>query len=146
RVRPTARSSTRGGVEPWGMEMLYNAGPGIPRIVAMNDDESKPVVRSREPRHSWLCELGALTVCGLVGVTMSMLPHFIAWRQSGQPYWIADHDDLLYLAIAAPTYFEHSYHLRDPARVEDRPTFYPWVQFIPFITVARVLNLGPLGT
>jgi hypothetical protein len=60
--------------------------------------------------------------------------------------WIADSDELLYLAVAGQSYFEHPFHLADPMlQGPSGRSMYPWIQFAPGILPARALHLGPLA-
>jgi hypothetical protein len=76
---------------------------------------------------------------------MSSLPHFVAWVHSGDPAWIADNDEIFYLAVASQAYFNHPERLTDPVRVGDGPSLYKPLPLLPGIWVAKTLQLGPLG-
>jgi hypothetical protein len=74
------------------------------------------------------------------GCLISVLPHLV-WGG----VWIADNDELLYLSYAGHSYFDHPGYLEDSATLTSQPTFYPWLQMVPGILVAKLLALGPLG-
>lgn len=89
-------------------------------------------------------DLIAAALCILVGVTLSILPHLVWWSRLGEPVWIADEDDLLYLSVAGQAYANHPLSLSDPTRVTGGTTMYPWSQFGPAILLTRGLGLSPL--
>lgn len=63
-----------------------------------------------------------------------------------RPVWIADSDELLYLAIAGQSYFDHPFHLADPIlQGHSGRSMYPWIQFAPGILPACLLHSGPLS-
>lgn len=86
----------------------------------------------------------AASLCALVGLALSVLPHLVWWSRIGEPVWIADEDDLLYLSVAGQAYFNHPFALADPTRAEGGAIMYPWSEFGPAIVLARWLNLSPL--
>lgn len=90
-------------------------------------------------------DIVAATVCAVIGIMLSTLPHLLWWPKLGGPIWIADNDDLLYLAFGSQAYHNHPMHLGDPVRVTGGISKYPWVQFVPGIVIAKALALGPLG-
>lgn len=86
----------------------------------------------------------AAALCALIGLALSVLPHLVWWSRLGEPAWIADEDDLLYLSVASQAYFNHPFALSDPTRVEGGAIMYPWSEFGPAIVLARGLGLSPL--
>jgi hypothetical protein len=74
------------------------------------------------------------------GCLISVLP-LLVWGG----VWIADNDELLYLSYAGQAYVDHPAHLEDSATLTPQPTFYPWLQMVPGILVAKLLALGPMG-
>jgi hypothetical protein len=94
---------------------------------------------------SWSEDLFAALLCVVVGLALAILPHVIWWQKSGDPNWIADDDEVLYLTIASQSYFEHPSYISDPSSSESKPTYYPWLQFVPAVLIAKGLGLGPLG-
>src|SRR5260370_15480525 len=73
------------------------------------------------------------------------MPHFVSWTHTGSPVWIADNDELLYLSYARQAYFNRPDHLSDPVVLTEKPAFYPRLQFVPGIALARGLSLGPMA-
>jgi len=116
---------------------------------AMRDQARSEVGASerggKRARH--LRELAAPALwCVGVGLLVSLLPVLILWMKGQPPVWIADSDELLYLAVAGQSYFGHPWHLADPILQghSDRSMF-PWIQFAPGILPACALHLGPLA-
>jgi hypothetical protein len=87
----------------------------------------------------------APAACVLFGLVISILPHFLWWSQVGAPVWIADNDELLYLAHAGQAYFNHPAHLSDPVLTSHGPAMYPWLQMVPGILVAKLFQVGPMA-
>ncbi len=85
------------------------------------------------------------TVCVFVGLFMALMPHLLWWGKLGEPVYLADHDDLLYLSISGQAYHNHPWTLGDPTRVTGGVTTYPALQFVPGIVLAHALALGPLA-
>jgi hypothetical protein len=84
-------------------------------------------------------------VAVIAGVLLAILPHLIAWRATGRPVSIADHDELdLYLAVGSHAYYDGAFALEDPVPSSPLPSVYPWLQLGPGIIAARVLGRGPL--
>jgi hypothetical protein len=62
------------------------------------------------------------------------------------PVWLADSDELLYLAVGGQSYFDHPLRLADPILPgHSGLSMFPWIQFAPGILAARVLHAGPLA-
>src|SRR5258708_31257889 len=89
--------------------------------------------------------LAAPIICVLFGLTISIMPHFVWLSHTGSPVWIADNDELLYFSYASQAYFNHPDHLSDPVVLTEKPAFYPRLQFVPGIALARGLSLGPMA-
>jgi hypothetical protein len=87
----------------------------------------------------------AAAVCIAVGVLMAALPHLLAWRETGDPAWVADHDERFYLAVGSQGYFNHPDRLSDPVRAGDGPSLYKPLPLLPGVWAAKLLGLGPLG-
>ncbi len=89
-------------------------------------------------------DLIATAVCALFGFFLSTLPHFIAWRQLGHPWYFADPDgSSVYLHFVAHAYYFHPLTLADPARAFSGAAFYPWIAFIPFVLISKLFSAGP---
>src|SRR5437763_76676 len=100
------------------------------------------------PRRGMNSSWGAVAACVLtvvVGMSLSLLPHAIGWARRGDPTWIADNDDLYYLALGSRAYFEHPWRLSDPAVAGDGFCPQRGLPFVPGVLVARGLGTGPLG-
>jgi len=88
----------------------------------------------------------ALAACVAVGLLMATLPYLLWWRILGEPVYISDNDDLtVYMPLGSQAYYEHPAHLGDPIRPRGGPAFYPWLQLVPGILVAKALGTGPLS-
>jgi hypothetical protein len=94
-----------------------------------------------------LRKLLAPALCSMaVGLLISLLPNLLLLMKGRRPVWIADSDELLYLAVAGQSYFEHPFHLADPLlQTHSGRSMYPWIQFAPGILPAYFLHLGPLA-
>jgi hypothetical protein len=71
-----------------------------------------------------------------------VLPHLVSLLSFGSGEWLADGDEVLYLAVArAPTHGERT--LRDPWAREDQhvPTLYAWLQYVPLARLAGIVGL-----
>jgi len=85
-----------------------------------------------------------IALCAATGMLLSTLPHILSSLRIGQPIWIADHDDLLYGAYSGYAYHHATWSIQDPVTRDGGVTMYPWMQFMPGILVARLLNVGSL--
>jgi hypothetical protein len=95
------------------------------------------------PTSLWAPHARALLCCFVVALAISLLPYLIWALALGRPFiYIGDADNQLHLQIAANAFFNHPWYLGDPAR-PGAPTHYPWLQFVPFVLLARLLQLGP---
>lgn len=91
-------------------------------------------------RRVWL----ALVPTLLLGLAISLLPHFLAYYERGSWDWYADHDELeLYMASAAQAYHERRWHAGDPLIAAQAPTMYSSMALIPGTLIARALRIGP---
>lgn len=82
----------------------------------------------------------------LVGLCLSFYPHMRAWIDHGNPFWIADEDELsLYLMIASKAFWQNAWHISDPLFLSSAPLKYPWLQFIPFVQVTKIFSASPLA-
>lgn len=87
-------------------------------------------------------DIFALCVCSLIGITLAVLPHFAVFLHTGTFEYLADGDDVVYLAIAKVPYYGE-WALRDPfTRPSDAiPTLYSWLQFVPIAKLASWLGI-----
>jgi hypothetical protein len=84
--------------------------------------------------------------CVAVGLLISLLPVLLLLKHGQRPVWIADSDELLYLAVAGQSYFDHPWRLADPIlQGHSSRSMFPWIQFAPGILPAYALRLGPLA-
>jgi hypothetical protein len=77
-----------------------------------------------------------------VAVLLAIAPHLATFAAYGTPEFLADADDIAYLAVArAPYYGENA--LRDPfsGQWEHVPSLYSWAQFVPLAKLARALDV-----
>jgi hypothetical protein len=82
----------------------------------------------------------------LFGVCLQLLPHGVRWWNSGDPTWLSDTDELVpYGQIISHSYHQHPWKLGDPAQPQGGASMYPWLQFSPFVLLAKALGIGPLG-
>lgn len=93
-------------------------------------------------RRLWLPAL----CCVAIGLLISLLPDLLVWKHGRGAEWIADSDELLYLAFAGKSYADHPLRLADPIFAGNSGhTMYPWIQFAPGILPAYLFHLGPLS-
>jgi hypothetical protein len=89
-------------------------------------------------------DLIAIGLAVLFGLLISTLPHIIWFIKTGDPAWIADSDDILYLSYSANSYYNDSLNLGDPVLISGGVTKYPWIQFIPPVLLAKLLGIAPV--
>ncbi len=106
-----------------------------------NKDETREEARPVSLRKDVI----AAAVCVVFGLVMSLLPYGLWWPEVGEPFWVADHDEIYYLQIAARAYFNNPTHLSDPMGPLDSGSVFPTITFVPAIISARLLGAGPLG-
>jgi hypothetical protein len=92
-------------------------------------------------------DLFACLACALLGLVVAISPHVAKWFAEGTLDYVADGDDLLYLAISRVPYYD-GWSLRDPFAGPDEhvPTLYAWLQFVPLAKLAKLLGLSALRT
>ena len=99
-----------------------------------------------ESRWSMAVDARLAIACALFGAFLSALPHLLWWPTVGKPYWISDFDEIgFYAQVAAKSYHDPALKLTDPSSLAGQSTYYPRLQFLPSVLVARALSLGPLG-
>ena len=82
--------------------------------------------------------------CVAVGLLISLLPVLLLLKNGHPAAWIADSDELLYLAVAAQSYFGSPFHLADPIlQGHAGRSMFPWIQFAPGILPRRSRKLHP---
>lgn len=84
----------------------------------------------------WACWLSLLAA-----VLLAVAPHIAVRSRFGTWDYIPDGDDIFYLSVARQPYYGENF-LRDPiSSKRDRvPSMYPWFQFVPLTTMARLLG------
>ncbi|HEY2156723.1 MAG TPA: hypothetical protein VGH33_13915, partial [Isosphaeraceae bacterium] len=89
----------------------------------------------------------ACLACALLGLVIAISPHLAKWFAEGTLDYVADGDDVLYLAISRVPYYD-GWSLRDPFATPDEhvPTLYAWLQFVPLAKLAKLLGLSALRT
>ncbi len=89
----------------------------------------------------------ACLACALLGLVIAVEPHLAKWFAEGTLDYVADGDDVLYLAISRVPYYD-GWSLRDPFATPDEhvPTLYAWLQFVPLAKLAKLLGLSALRT
>ena len=92
----------------------------------------------------WRGDFAAGLVCALIGLILAVEPHLAMFARYGTPEYIADGDDVFYLAIGRIPYSGES-GLRDSFLSYQRaiPTTYSWLQFVPLSMLTRWLDLRP---
>lgn len=89
--------------------------------------------------------LGPAALCVAFGMLISALPHLQSYAAYGDPTWIADDDELMYLSVAARSLREDPWRLLDPMISAPSPTIFPWLQLAPGILGAKLMGWGPSG-
>ena len=82
----------------------------------------------------------------LFGALVAVSPHFFEWLGSGTWDYMADPDERwCYLPTISHAMEAHPWKLGDPALRAGGVCLYPWLQFVPFIGIAKLFHAGPLG-
>jgi hypothetical protein len=111
-------------------------------VAATSDLEST----KRSERAPWYRQdLLPLTVCLLTGLTMEMMPSLIQWFRLGDMIWIANGDELFYLAVGSQAYHNHPAFLSDPTQVSGGVSLFRQLPLLPGIWMAWLFGWGPLG-
>ena len=102
--------------------------------------EPIPVPRPGRSR----ADLWAALACAAVGLLLAVAPHLTMLARTGDPSYLADDDDLFYLAVGRIPYPGEP-ALRDPfsSRDDHVPCLFAWFQFVPLAWLTRVLGLPP---
>ena len=90
------------------------------------------------------------TYLGLVGLAvlgslLAVLPHLVTWIRSGDLAYIADGDQILYMAWSRSAVLEGSWTLTDAVHPMSGPMMHPRALFIPAAQLARLLHLDTIG-
>jgi hypothetical protein len=82
-----------------------------------------------------------ILTCIAAGLALAFTP-VVVWRMTtGSWVSLQQPETLYYLQIAAQAYYNHLWYISDPA-VADGVSFYPWIQFVPFVVLVRSLGLS----
>jgi hypothetical protein len=82
--------------------------------------------------------------CMALSLVLALLPFMLWMRILGKWIYIADKDNLYYLQLAARIYYGHLWFISDPV-VPGGWSPFPWMQFVPAATFARICGLGPFS-
>lgn len=87
-------------------------------------------------------DLWACVLCACLALGLALAPHFTALAHDGFPEFLADTDDVLYLALARPAYYGapvlRDAYLRPSEGVID---LHAWTQFVPLSELSRLLHV-----
>jgi hypothetical protein len=86
-----------------------------------------------------------LVLLAALGASLTALPHLIAWARTGDPAYIVDMDDLLYLAWSRATVLDGSWQMTDAVNPRSGPMMHPWLLFVPPGLLAHALGAGMIG-
>ena len=86
-----------------------------------------------------------LALLAAAGALLGVLPHLIAWARTGDPAYLPDMDDLLYLAWSRAVVLGGEARLVDAVLPASGPMMHPWLLFVPPAGLARALGLGMTG-
>lgn len=92
-------------------------------------------------RRDWV----ACMVCVLVAVLLATAPHLTTLVHYGSPEFLADNDDVFYLALLRAPYWD-GWAMRDGFLPADEKVIdlHSWTQFVPFAKLGRVLGIPVL--
>ena len=81
------------------------------------------------------------STCVAALLALGLTPYFVTWL-GGYGFLCPTQGDMpYYLELAALPYYGHTLHLSDPM-VPGGATFYPWLQYIPFVCLTRWMGLS----
>ncbi|MFO0951982.1 MAG: hypothetical protein U0835_12680 [Isosphaeraceae bacterium] len=79
------------------------------------------------------------------GVALSLTPLLVRWLKTGDAMYLADGDQLLYMAWSREIITRGVWSLCDGVNRQSGPMMHPWALFVPVAQVARALGAGILG-
>jgi hypothetical protein len=82
----------------------------------------------------------AALACAAFGALIAALPHAIALARTGDPAWIATHDDLFFLCVGAQAYYEHPWRTGDPVLPSGGPSIHRPLPLVPGVLIARAVG------
>ena len=80
------------------------------------------------------------SVCVAALLALGLTPFLVCWLSGYGVACPTQIDTIYYLQLAAQPYYSHSLYLSDPM-IQGGATFYPWLQYIPFVCLTRWLGL-----
>lgn len=82
------------------------------------------------------------SLCVAALIALGLTPFFVAWFSGyGFACPMQQYDVTYYLQLAAQPYYTHALYLSDPM-IPGGASFYPWLQYIPFVLITRWLGLS----
>ena len=79
--------------------------------------------------------------CVAALLALGLTPYFVTWL-GGYGFLCPTQGDMpYYLELAAQPYYGHTLYLSDPM-IQGGATFYPWLQYIPFVILTRWMGLS----
>lgn len=110
-----------------------------------SDDPVAATLSSESPRRrGFSASLWAgVVLLAVGGALLVALPHLIRLDRGGDPVYIADMDDLLYLVWSRDATIYGRPHLVDGVLKPSGPMMHPWLMFVPPALLAHVLGDGP---
>ena len=90
-------------------------------------------------------EVLPVAVCIVLGLAMALLPSIVQRIQTGLPVWIANGDEVYYIAVGSQSYCNHPSYLSDPVLRSGGTSLFRQLPLLPGVWLARAFNLGPLG-
>ena len=90
-------------------------------------------------------DVAALSFCVLAGILLSTLPNLIWWVKTGDPSWVSDADEVVYLEGTGLAYHQGWNYPRDPAADGGGLALGPWLAVSPFLWTSKAARVGPDG-
>ena len=125
----------------------HDSRRGSFRVASPPSFRQLPAVRAEHPptdptrKADRIC--AALAV--VIGVLIAIWPHLLSMGRDGTWTYIADPDErICYLPLISHSMEVHPLRLGDLAVPTGGVCLYPWVQFVPWILLAKALQGGPL--
>jgi len=87
----------------------------------------------------------ALAALAASGVALAVLPHAAAWVGQGSLNYVADGDQILYMAWSREALRRGVWHMADAVHRRPGPMMHPWPLFVPSALLAHALGLDVRG-
>jgi hypothetical protein len=84
-----------------------------------------------------------LLVLALLSLFLYLVPHAVAWRDTGSLSWAQTGDDVLYAGYGARAMNRRAWTVQDAAIADGGRVMYPWLIVMPGVILSRLLGLGP---